>query len=64
MRAPLFLMKSNGGQVAAEAAAAQPVNLMLSGLAGGLIAGQHFADATGSPDGSRSTWAAPAPTSA
>ena len=50
MRSRCFFLKSNGGQVAAEAVTRQPVNLILSGLAGGLIAGKHFADATGSPD--------------
>jgi N-methylhydantoinase A len=50
MRSRCFFLKSNGGQVAADAVARQPVNLILSGLAGGLIAGKHFADATGSPD--------------
>ena len=36
---PAFLLKSNGGQLPARAAARQPSNLILSGLAGGLIAG-------------------------
>jgi N-methylhydantoinase A len=47
---PAFLLKSNGGQLPARAAARQPSNLILSGLAGGLIAGKHVADATGRPD--------------
>ena len=40
--APFFLMKSNGGQMLASAAAKRPAELMLSGVAGGLIAGRHF----------------------
>ncbi len=47
---PRFLLKSNGGQIPTYAAARQPVNLILSGLAGGLIGGQHFADAVGVRD--------------
>jgi N-methylhydantoinase A len=41
--AQLSLMKSNGGHVEASTAAAVPVQLLLSGLAGGVIAGRHFA---------------------
>ena len=41
--APLSLMKSNGGHVEASTAAAAPVQLLLSGLAGGVIAGRRFA---------------------
>jgi N-methylhydantoinase A len=44
---PCFLLKSNGGQVSATAAARRPVDLTLSGLAGGLIAGKLYADALG-----------------
>jgi N-methylhydantoinase A len=44
---PCFLLKSNGGQVSARAAARRPVDLTLSGLAGGLIAGKLYADAIG-----------------
>jgi N-methylhydantoinase A len=50
LRSRCFFLKSNGGQVEAEAVARKPVNLILSGLAGGLIAGKHFADVTQSPD--------------
>lgn len=46
---PCFLLKSNGGQVSASAAARRPVDLTLSGLAGGLIAGKLYADALGLP---------------
>jgi N-methylhydantoinase A len=42
---PRFFLKSNGGQVSTLAAARRPIDLMLSGLAGGLIAGKHYADA-------------------
>jgi N-methylhydantoinase A len=47
---PRFFLKSNGGQVATGAAARQPVNFVLSGLAGGMIAGKHFAEAAGRKD--------------
>ena len=47
---PCFLLKSNGGQIPASAAEGQAVNLILSGLAGGLIAGKHFADEVGRPN--------------
>ena len=47
MRCPRFLLKSNGGQIAARAASSQPVQLVLSGLAGGMIAGRHYARAAG-----------------
>jgi N-methylhydantoinase A len=45
-----FLLKSNGGQAPAAAAAEQPANLILSGLAGGMIAAQHFAELSGRPN--------------
>jgi N-methylhydantoinase A len=47
---PGFLLKSNGGQIPARAAASTAVNLILSGLAGGLIAGSHFAEQLGRSD--------------
>ena len=47
---PRFLLKSNGGQIAARAASGQPVQLVLSGLAGGMIAGRHYAAAAGRAD--------------
>ncbi|MSO73749.1 MAG: hypothetical protein EXQ99_01150 [Alphaproteobacteria bacterium] len=43
IKAPLSLMKSNGGHAAATSAAEAPVQLLLSGLAGGVIAGRRFA---------------------
>jgi len=42
LRTNWAIMKSNGGNVLASNAAAQPVQLMLSGLAGGMIAGRYF----------------------
>ena len=36
-------MKSNGGNAAAKSASQAPVQLLLSGLAGGVIAGRRFA---------------------
>jgi N-methylhydantoinase A len=50
VRVPCFLLKSNGGQIPARAAAGTAVNLILSGLAGGLIAGRHFAEQVGRAD--------------
>jgi N-methylhydantoinase A len=50
VRVPCLLVKSNGGQIAARAAESNAVNLILSGLAGGLIAGRHFAVELGRPD--------------
>jgi len=41
--APLTLMKSNGGHADATSAADVPVQIFLSGLAGGVIAGRRFA---------------------
>lgn len=41
------LIKSNGGQVPLHRASARPVEMVLSGLAGGMIAGQHWARAVG-----------------
>jgi N-methylhydantoinase A len=43
IKAPLSLMKSNGGNAAAKSASQAPVQLLLSGLAGGVIAGRRFA---------------------
>jgi N-methylhydantoinase A len=42
------LMKSNGGQVPVRSAADRPIEMVLSGLAGGMIAGQHWARTVGS----------------
>jgi N-methylhydantoinase A len=47
VRCPRFFLKSNGGQVTTAAAARRPVDLTLSGLAGGLIAGKFYADDLG-----------------
>ncbi|MFN8665153.1 MAG: hydantoinase/oxoprolinase family protein [Thermomicrobiales bacterium] len=40
--APWSLMKSNGGKTPADAAEAEPIKFLLSGLAGGIIAGHYF----------------------
>ena len=45
--APLFVMKSNGGAMSATAAAIQPVQTILSGPAGGVVAGRQMASARG-----------------
>lgn len=47
---PPFLLKSNGGQVRSARAAAAPVNLIISGLAGGMIGGADAARAAGAQD--------------
>jgi N-methylhydantoinase A len=41
------LMKSNGGRTTPELAEAEPIQLLLSGLAGGLIAGHFFGQLVG-----------------
>jgi N-methylhydantoinase A len=48
MRIPWAVMKSNGGHMLASAAQSQPVQMLLSGLAGGIIAGKYFAEHAGS----------------
>lgn len=47
LRIPFAVMKSNGGQMLAEAAADEPVQTVLSGLAGGVIAGKFFGSRCG-----------------
>jgi N-methylhydantoinase A len=42
LQAPWALMKSNGGNAAPASAEAQPIQLLLSGLSGGVIGGAHF----------------------
>jgi N-methylhydantoinase A len=44
-------MKSNGGKTPADAAEAEPVKFLLSGLAGGIIAGQYFGQLAGADQG-------------
>ncbi len=41
------VMKSNGGQMLSASAADRPVQMLLSGLSGGIIAGLHFGEAAG-----------------
>ena len=41
-------MKSNGGQMPAELAGERPVQGVLSGLAGGIVAGRYFGARAGS----------------
>src|SRR5215216_248415 len=50
LHAPWSLMKSNGGKTPADAAEAEPVKFLLSGLAGGIIAGQYFGQIAGEGD--------------
>jgi N-methylhydantoinase A len=47
LHTPWALMKSNGGRTTPELAEAEPIQLLLSGLAGGLIAGHFFGQLTG-----------------
>ncbi len=47
---PWALMKSNGGKTTAEAAESEPIKLLLSGLAGGIIAGAYFGRLAGVAD--------------
>jgi N-methylhydantoinase A len=47
LRIPFSVMKSNGGQMLAGRAAVEPVQTVLSGLAGGVIAGRFFGDLCG-----------------
>ena len=47
LHVPWSLMKSNGGRTTPELAEAEPIQLLLSGLAGGLIAGHFFGQIVG-----------------
>lgn len=47
--APLAVMQSSGGTIAAEQAARRAVNLLLSGPAGGLAAAHHIGEQIGQP---------------
>ncbi len=47
---PVSLMKSNGGRMLASAAGGQAVQTVLSGLAGGIVAGRYFGMLAGSAD--------------
>src|SRR5439155_2169603 len=47
LRAPLLIMKSNGGVVDSETGAEQPVNYLVSGPVGGVLGGAHFAALAG-----------------
>ncbi len=44
---PWAVMKSNGGTAVPDAAEAQPIQLLLSGLSGGVIGGAHFGQRAG-----------------
>jgi N-methylhydantoinase A len=47
VRAPLFVMRSDGGMASVEAAAARPASLIESGPAGGVIAAAFLGEALG-----------------
>ncbi len=57
-------MQSSGGMATVEAARERPVNLLMSGPVAGLSAGSGRAGWPATRTSSRSTWAAPPPTSA
>ena len=44
--APTSMLKSNGGHLGIDAAAAQPSQFLISGLAGGIVAARHYAELT------------------
>lgn len=50
LTAPWAVMKSNGGNAVPEAAEAQPIQLLLSGLSGGVIGGAYFGRRAGARD--------------
>ena len=50
LECPWAIMKSNGGHATAQAAEGQPVNLLLSGLSGGIIGGKYFGELAGEQD--------------
>ena len=62
--APWALLKSNGGHALSERALERPAHVLLSGIAGGAIGGAYVARARSAEQGSRSTWAGRAATSA
>lgn len=45
--APAVLIRSNGGEMTLDAAAATPIQLLVSGPTGGVIASRHVAELTG-----------------
>ena len=46
-RAAVSVMKSNGGQILAAVADEEPVQTVLSGLSGGIVAGRYFGERAG-----------------
>jgi N-methylhydantoinase A/oxoprolinase/acetone carboxylase beta subunit/N-methylhydantoinase B/oxoprolinase/acetone carboxylase alpha subunit len=46
----LVIVKSNGGQVESSAAVERPAELLLSGLAGGIVAGRYYGELAGERD--------------
>jgi N-methylhydantoinase A len=50
LEAPWCVMKSNGGSMLSTSAAEQPVQTLLSGLAGGVIGGRYFGEIAGDPN--------------
>jgi len=47
---PWSILKSNAGHATAASAESQPVNVLLSGLSGGIIGGKYFGDLAGEPN--------------
>jgi len=44
LQCPWAIMKSNGGHASASTVETQPVNILLSGLSGGIIGGKYFGE--------------------
>jgi N-methylhydantoinase A len=61
---PIMVMEASGGLMTVESALARPVHTVLSGPAGGVVAGAHFAGLVEPTPSSPWISAAPAPTSA
>ena len=59
--APLLVMTSNGGMLAANVTCDKPVLMVASGPAGGVIGAARLGDARETATSSCSTWAAPPP---
>jgi N-methylhydantoinase A len=47
---PWSILKSNAGHATAASAENQPVNVLLSGLSGGMVGGKYFGDLAGEPN--------------
>ncbi len=50
LECPWSILKSNAGHATAATAESQPVNVLLSGLSGGIVGGKYFGDRAGEPN--------------